>query len=76
VTLQAQPGLAWPGTSDPTCSFTFTLPAGLHDLTAQAAGRFQSTVTNVSIISGAITTQDLALDPLLRIYLPLLIVPP
>jgi serine protease AprX len=76
VTLQAQPGLSWSATSDPTGSFTFTLPAGIYDLTAQAAGYVQGSITGVPIISGTITTQDLALDPLRRIYLPLLIASP
>jgi serine protease AprX len=76
VRLQPQPGPAWSATSDPTGTFTFILPAGLYDLTAQADGYFERTITNVTVISGAITTQDLALDPVWRLYLPLVIAPP
>jgi serine protease AprX len=76
VRLQPQPGPAWSASSDPTGTFTFTLPAGTYDLTAQAAGYFERTITSVTVISGTITTQDLALAPLLRFYLPLVIAAP
>ncbi len=76
VSLQVQPGLAWSATSDPSGAFTFTLPAGIYTVTARAAGYFERTIANVTVISGAITTRDLALDPLWRIYVPLMITPP
>jgi subtilisin family serine protease len=76
VTLQAQPGLAWSAASDPTGAFTFTLPAGIYDLTARAGGYVQGAITGVAVISGTITIQDLALDSLWRIYLPLVIASP
>ena len=56
--------------------YTLTLAADTYSVTAGAIGYLPQTITNVAVISGTITTQDLALDPLQRMYLPLVIAPP
>jgi serine protease AprX len=48
----------------PSGSYSLVLATDTYTVTAQASGYFSQTVSNVSVISGQIATQDFGLDPL------------
>jgi len=49
------------GLTDPNGHYTFTLPAGIYDVTAAKAGYDPQTVPGVQVEQGMTTTQDFAL---------------
>jgi subtilisin family serine protease len=53
--------------------YTLTLPAGTYEVAAQAKGYVSQTMTNVIVISDAITPRDFVLAPLQWHYLPLVV---
>jgi serine protease AprX len=59
--------------ADPMGHYTLTLAASVYDVTADAAGYMPQTITSVAVISGEVTTLDLALAPAFPLYLPLLV---
>jgi serine protease AprX len=74
VTADPASGLAGPETlSDPAGHYTLTLAADVYTVTADAAGYLPQTITSVAVISGEVTTLDLALAPAFPFYLPLLV---
>jgi serine protease AprX len=74
VTAGLALGLAGPETwSDPAGRYTLTLAADTYTVTANAEGYLSQTVSNVMVISGEVTTLDLALAPIYLYYLPLLV---
>jgi hypothetical protein len=54
--------------------YSSSLPAGSYTLTVQgpAAGYYQATITDVLVVTNTVTTQDVALAPWPRRYLPLI----
>jgi serine protease AprX len=59
--------------SDASGSYALPLAAGTYDLTAQASGYLPQTIHGVVIVNGQVTTQDLILAPVWRLYLPLIV---
>jgi hypothetical protein len=58
-------------TADATGNYTLTLAAGSYEITAQARGYYPQTISQVMVIRGEVVTQDFALTPWPRVYLPL-----
>jgi subtilisin family serine protease len=72
VTVAPSPGAAGSTAfTDPMGHYTLTLAANTYDVIAQANGYAPQTMTNVAVTGESVTTQDFALVPLLRYYLPL-----
>ncbi len=59
--VSASPAYHVHATTDPTGYYTMSLAPGTYDVTASAAGYSPETVTGIVVITGAVTTQDLAL---------------
>lgn len=53
--------------------YALPLPVGGYTLTAASPGYYPATITGVRVITDAITVQDIALAPWLRLYLPLVL---
>jgi hypothetical protein len=53
--------------------YAFAVLSNTHTLTASAAGYFPAVVTQVVALSGVTTTRDIALWPVHRYYLPLIL---
>ncbi len=60
--------------TDPTGHYTFTLPAGLYDVTAQMDGYYPQTAQDVPVQTALTTTQDFALAPI--VTTPTIVVSP
>ena len=69
--LEAHPEQGAVVTADATGNYALTLAAGSYDITAQARGYYPQTISQVMVIRGEVVTQDFALTPWPRVYLPL-----
>ena len=62
VTAESATGNIRTKTTDATGYYTWTLPTGPYTVTAEAYGYVPQTVTGVQVVTGAVTTQDFALE--------------
>jgi subtilisin family serine protease len=69
--LGAQPEIEAAIATDATGKYTLTLAAGIYDLTVEVKGYFPQTIARIAVIRDEVVTQDFALTPWLRVYLPL-----
>jgi serine protease AprX len=76
VTAHAAPslfgGTGLQAVSDTSGSYALPLAAGTYSLTAWASGYLPQTIDGVVVVSGGVATQDFALAPVWRFYLPLI----
>jgi serine protease AprX len=69
--LEAQPELGGTIPTDPTGNYSLTLAAGSYAVTAGTKGYYPQTIGQVAVARGEVVTQDFALSPWPRVYLPL-----
>lgn len=63
VDATLSPTQTYLGFSNPSGNYTFLVPVGTYTLTGAAYGYLPATFTNVQVVSGTTTTQNIALTP-------------